>query len=49
MLRHIHVSFLTPLLVLFSIWIIFPIQRTLAALWAKHPIGQALAYAGPGF
>jgi hypothetical protein len=48
-MRHIHVSFLTPLLVLFSLWIFMPIARTLAMWKHDKPWAQALAYSTSGF
>jgi len=46
---HVHVSFLTPFVVFFSLLIIGPIIRTLALAWRSHPAGQALGYAVGGF
>ena len=48
-MRHIHVSFLTPFIVLFSLWIVVPLMRIGAMMWGNKPVGKALAFVGPGY
>lgn len=48
-MRHIHVSFLTPLLVLFSIWIIMPLARILSMRYHTQAWAQGLAFSTSGF
>jgi len=48
-MRHIHVSFLSPLVVLFSLWIIMPLARIISMWHHDQPWAQALAFSTSGF
>lgn len=48
-MRHIHASFLTPLLVLFSLLIIMPLLRIVTMWHHNQAWAQGLAFASTGF
>ena len=48
-MRHIHVSFLTPLIVLFSLWVIMPLSRIISMWHHDQAWAQGLAFSTSGF